>query len=144
MSSREVHGYYLNSFITDRFISKFLEIFYSKDDSERSFIPIILYFIYNSFINKRNYIISSLSNILYDFIYDGKLCLGVPNILSFYNLVVIGFIIPLRIENRSFFLKFILPLYRCNELEDYNEELTSVVTSFLDKDYDLLVKVIVY
>jgi serine/threonine-protein phosphatase 2A regulatory subunit B' len=124
------------------FLIPFLGLFNSMDNREREAVKKVLHGLYLRFNQLRLKIRQILQQIMLTFIYEEKYFNGMNELLDFYESIVSGFTVPLKPENIQFLFEIILPLHAAEFLHVFHENLVACVADFVDKEPELLPKVL--
>lgn len=119
------------------FVGQLLALFRSEDPRERELLKQVLHSLYSRLMPLRTEIRKRMGWLLLDHVYEGQPCRGLPELLQILGDIVNGFNVPLKMEHRHFFLRYILPLHKTTGYLAYFAQLSYCVTLFLEKDPSL-------
>ncbi|KAI8976463.1 phosphatase 2A regulatory B subunit-domain-containing protein [Pilobolus umbonatus] len=142
VESQDFNTQIARKYIDQKFILQLLELFDSEDPRERDFLKTTLHRIYGKFLNLRAFIRRAINNIFFQFIYETEHFNGIAELLEILGSIINGFALPLKKEHKTFLLKVLVPLHKPISLATYSPQLNYCVIQFLEKDPDLVPKVI--
>lgn len=130
--------------ITERFLTKLINLFNTSDYRERGILKMVLYRIYVKFYDRRVFIRSTVRGIFNSFTHETHYFNGISELLEFFSPIITGYSVPLKDEHYNFYYKAILPLHLSQFLNSFVKNLISCITEYLKKDEQLLIPTIRY
>ena len=132
----------LRSVISTSFLRNYTYLLLSQDARERSIVQLGVHHLYSRLCQRRGLIRHVFSEMLSNIITLNDRVVGVEEILTIYNSIVCGFVLPIRREHVQFLKHCILPLHKLNHLPEFSGTLTNCLLLFISRDHDLVVPII--
>lgn len=128
--------------ITDAFLRNYLYLFLSQDIRERSMVRLVVHYLYGRLPRRRPLVRKVFAEMLSNVISLNSRVDGVDDILTVYNSIVCGFMLPIKEEHVHFLKHCILPLHKLSGLLEFASTLTRCVLLFVTRQPSLCVPVV--
>lgn len=146
--SEQIEMWLLRTFINQKFVSEFLELFDSEEPKEREYLKNILHRLYSKLVPWRKLIRKGITDIFNSLIHENFKFNGTSELQDILASIISGFAIPLREEHIYFFHNTIIPLHKVQTCHKFHLELHRCAMLFLSKDsslaYPLIVGILKY
>jgi serine/threonine-protein phosphatase 2A regulatory subunit B' len=127
------------AYITNNFISEFLQLFDSEETEERDFLKNILHKLYAKLVPRRKMIRKAKTDCFHILIHEIHKFNGASELLDILASIISGFAVPLREEHVVFFKNIIIPLHKVQTSNLYFDNLIRCSMLFLTKDSSLAI-----
>ena len=124
--------------ISNAFIRKYEYLLLSQDLRERSMVRLCLHHLYSKLCQLRALIRHVFAEMLSNITLLNDRVAGVDEILTIYNAIVCGFVLPIKQEHIQFLTHCILPLHKLDRLSEFSNTLTHCLLLFISKDSKLV------
>eukprot|EP01084_Bolivina_argentea_P053363 97955_1 len=128
----------IKQYITVKFLGNLVELFASDDYNERQYLMMILHKIYTKCLNLRPVIMDIICCYFYRMIYSDEFTHtnGIKELLQIVCAVIAGLNAPIQDSWRLFATNVLVPLHKCQMLNNFWEQLTQCCVNYVIKDLD--------
>jgi len=149
MVSKQVTPEVIHRNLTENFVQNLVQLFRTKDVSERNYLKKILHRIYQRFLGFRPLIRKAIGEVLSSITFKpppGKPSVipfpviemngsnGIGELLEVWGTIVAGFRVPLREDNVNFLHKVLIPMHKNRSINHYHIQLGYCILCYVDKD----------
>lgn len=157
MVSKQVTSEVIHRTLTESYVKNLVQLFRTKDVSERDYLKNIIHRIYQRFLGFRPIIRKAIGEVLSSITFNqppGKPSVipypviemngsvGIGELLEIWGTIVAGFRVPLREDNIDFLHKVLIPMHKNRSLNHYHIQLGYCILCYVDKDGRLAAPVI--
>lgn len=122
--------------IDQSFLLSLLDLFGSQDARERDYLKTVTHRIYGKLTNRRMLIRRSISNIFYQYAWEGTRdgTEGIAELLEILGSIINGFSVPIKAEHETLLCRALVPLHKSRDVTMFQPQLQFCMVQYVEKE----------